>query len=404
MTSLRTLTERYGSPLYVYDLDRVLAARRDLVAALPPGCEVYYALKANPHPDLARALREGEGGCKAEISSTGELAAALAAGFDPDDVLYTGPGKTPTELREAVALGVRRFSAESLTDLRNIGEAALAQGTVASCLLRVNSETSSANTGIRMTGRPSQFGIDSETVADLAPDLRAVPGTTIEGLHLFSQSNAESEDALIGEMRHAVELAAHLEKELDSTLRLLDVGGGFAAPYGRHGDRGRYPRLRGALEEALDLWFPRWREGVPRLAVEAGRYLVGDSGTLVTTVGNVKHSRGQTFVVLDAGINTFGGMSSLGRTLPISVQIDAEVGEAKAFLAGPLCTPGDILGREVRIPDLRPGDLVAIPNAGAYGLTAGPLMFLGRPAPSEVVLLGGQVVSASRIDHVRRYV
>ncbi|MCP2243435.1 decarboxylase [Lentzea aerocolonigenes] len=399
MSLPKMLAQRHGSPLYVYDLDRVLAARRDLSDALPPGCDVYYALKANPHPDLARELRLG--GCKAEISSLGELASALTAGFDAGDVLYTGPGKTPSELDSAFALGVRRFSAESPTDLQHIGAAALRCGTVASCLLRINSETSAANTGIRMTGRPSQFGIDSETIAGLAAELRAVPGTTIEGLHLFSQSNAESEDALIGELSHAVELAAHLEKELDVTLGLLDIGGGFAAPYGRHGSRCLYPRLRPALESVLDEWFPRWCEGTPRLAVEAGRYLVGDSGTLVTTVSNMKTSRGKTFVVLDAGINTFGGMSGLGRTLPVSVEIDGD-GPRKAFLAGPLCTPGDILGREVPIPDLRPGDLVEIPNAGAYGVTASPLMFLGRPAPTEVVVRGGEVVSVSRIEHVRR--
>ena len=401
MSFHQTLVERHGSPLYVYDLDRVAAARRDLAAALPADCEIYYALKANPHPELVRELRSA--GCKAEISSSGELAAAAQAGFGPNDLLYTGPGKTPSELNGAVALGVQRFSVESLTDMRNIGAAATAHGRTASCLLRINSEVSSANTSIRMTGRPSQFGIDSETVGALVDDLRSVRGTEIEGLHLFSQSNAESEEALIGELEHAVQLAAHVQQELDIPLRLLDLGGGFAAPYGRHGNRPRYPQLRTRLESALDRCFPRWRSGAPRVAVEAGRHLVGDSGTLLTTVSYIKTSRSRTFVVLDAGINTFGGLSGLGRTLPVSVQIDGRAGTTTASLTGPLCTPGDVLGREVPIPDLRPGQLVAIPNAGAYGLTASPLMFLGRPAPAEVVVRGDTVVSVSRIEHDRRY-
>ncbi|MGW1818780.1 type III PLP-dependent enzyme [Streptomyces sp. NPDC002125] len=405
-TSLDELARIHGTPLYVYDLDRLDAARRDLFGWLPDACDVFYALKANPHPELVRALRPGDGrGCRAEISSTGELAAALEAGHAPEDMLYTGPGKTADELTEAIGHGVRLFSAESLTDLEHIGTAALARGAVADCLLRINSVTASAASGVRMTGKPTQFGIDSETIADLAPRLLSVPGTSVAGLHLFSQSNAADEAALIGEFRHTVEVASRIERELGIPLRLLDIGGGFAAPYGQHGERAAYPKLRAELESALDVHFPRWRQGAPRLAVESGRYLVGDCGTLLASVSNIKVSRGRTFVVLDAGINTFGGMSGLGRILPVSVRVESRGEETqRASLAGPLCTPGDILGREIEVPaGLRPGDLVAIPNTGAYGPTASLVMFLGRPAPGEAVVQGGEVLSVSRIEHVRTY-
>jgi diaminopimelate decarboxylase len=396
------LARRYGTPLYVYDLDRVRAARRDLFGWLPEGFEVFYAFKANPHIDLVRALRDGEGpACKAEISSTGELAAALEAGYAGSDILYTGPGKTPGELREAIGSGVRTFSAESLTDLEHIGRAAVRHGVVAECLLRINSVKAGASTSIRMTGAPTQFGIDSETIAGLARELRQVPGTSIAGLHLFSQSNARDEAALIGELTHTIEVAAAVQEELGVPLRLLDIGGGFSVPYAQAGERARYPKLRTELEAALDVHFPRWREGAPRLAVESGRYLAGDSGTLVARVSNVKVSRGKKFVILDAGINTFGGMSGLGRLLPVSVHIDADGEREQASLVGPLCTPGDVLGRQIEVPVLSPGDLVRIPNTGAYGPTSSLLMFLGRPAPAEVAVQAGEVVSASRIEHVR---
>ncbi|MGR3938642.1 type III PLP-dependent enzyme [Streptomyces sp. BRA346] len=404
--TLEELAGRYGTPLYVYDLDRIDAARRDLFGWLPEGAEVYYAFKANPHVDLVRALREGDGpACKAEVSSTGELTAALDGGYTGADILYTGPGKTPGELREAIARGVRTFSAESPGDLEHIGRAALAHGVVADCLLRVNSATASASTGIRMTGKPTQFGIDSETVAELAPRLRSVPGTSLAGLHLFSQSNAKDEDALIEEFRHTIEVAAQVEADLGVELRLLDIGGGFSVPYGRHGARDAYPKLRGELEAALDLRFPRWRRGDLRIAVESGRYLVGDSGTLLASVSNVKTSRDRRFVILDAGINTFGGMSGIGRILPVSIRIEGMEGDAevtgKGTLAGPLCTPGDLLAREIDLPELGEGDVVAIPNTGAYGPTASLLMFLGRPAPAEAVVRGGEVLSVSRIEHIR---
>ncbi|MFP3989455.1 type III PLP-dependent enzyme [Streptomyces sp. E11-3] len=401
-TDPEDLARRYGTPLYVYDLDRLRAARRDLFGWLPDGFEVFYAFKANPHVDLVRALREGEGpACKAEISSTGELAAALEAGYPGADILYTGPGKTPEELNTAIGSGVRTFSAESLTDLEHIGAAATRHGTVADCLLRINSAQASATTSIRMTGAPTQFGIDSETVAELAPKLREVPGTAIAGLHLFSQSNARDEEALIGELTHTIEVAAAIQDDLGVELRLLDIGGGFSVPYAQHGERAAYPKLKAELEAALDVHFPRWRQGAPRLAVESGRYLVGDSGTLVARVSNVKVSRGRKFVIADAGINTFGGMSGLGRLLPVTVSVEAGAETEKASLVGPLCTPGDVLGRQIEVPVLEAGDLVRIPNTGAYGPTSSLLMFLGRPAPAEAVVSAGELVSVTRIAHVR---
>jgi diaminopimelate decarboxylase len=96
-------------------------------------------------------------------------------------------------------------------------------------------------------------------------------------------------------------------------------------------------------------------------------------------------------------------MSGLGRLLPVSVHVEAGGEREKASLVGPLCTPGDVLGRQIEVPVLAPGDLVRIPNAGAYGPTSSLLMFLGRPAPTEITVAGGQVISVSRIEHVRSY-
>jgi diaminopimelate decarboxylase len=266
----------------------------------------------------------------------------------------------------------------------------------------VNSVTASAATSIRMTGTPSQFGFDSEKLGEALPHLRDLAHVDITGFHFFPLSNAFDEDNLIAEFRHTISVAAELAAEHGITLRHLDIGGGFAIPYGVPGERAEYPKLRDELGEALDLHLPGWRGGTPRIAVESGRFLVGGSGTLLAAVTNVKVSRGRKFVITDAGINTFGGMSGLGRLLPVAVRPDDDAGATeKASLAGPLCTPGDVLGREIALPPLEPGDLVAIPNTGAYGPTASLLMFLGRPAPTEVALRGGQVVAADRIEHTR---
>ncbi|GAA0401806.1 type III PLP-dependent enzyme [Streptomyces luteireticuli] len=398
------LARRYGTPLYVYDLDRVVAAQRDLRSSLPDGFTVYYSFKANPHPELARALREiPDGPCRAEVCSEGELDSALAAGFPAAEILYGGPGKTDGEITRAVAAGVRTFSVESPGDLRRVGTIARGHGVTADCLLRVNDTSSAGATSLRMTGAPSQFGIDRETLADEYAELAAVPGTRLVGLHFYPLSNARDEDGLIGEFRQSIATAAALHAELGLPLRVLDLGGGFAAPYAVPGERPVYGRLRAALEEALDTHLPQWRTGEIHLACESGRYLVGDCGELVLSVTNVKESRGRTFAVADGGVNTLGGMAGLGRLLPLAVRLDEEQGEEQgrgtctASLTGPLCTPGDILGRDVELPDPAPGDLVTVPNVGAYGATASLLLFLSRPAPVEAVVRGTETVSVTRL-------
>lgn len=397
------LTARFGSPLYVYDVDRLRAARADLQAALPTGATVFYSFKANPHPGIAAALRRpGAGGrpCRAEVCSTGELAAALEAGFEAPGILYTGPGKTAGEIDTALAAGVRTFSAESAGDLRRIGERAARYGVQAACLLRVNSAAAAATTSIRMTGTPSQFGFDAETLPELLPLLRSLPGVRIAGAHFFPLSNSRDEASLIAEFRETIAGAARLEADLGTPLEILDLGGGFAAPYSVPGHRPVYRELRAALEAALDEHFPRWRDGSLEVAFESGRYLAGDCGRLLTTVTNVKESRGRTFAVLDAGINTLGGMAGLGRLLPLSVEprpSDDGREAVQVSLAGPLCTPGDLLSRAVLMPVPAPGDVLAVPNVGAYGPTASLLHFLGRPAPVEVLLEGGRVRSATRL-------
>lgn len=402
MNRNQQLAARYGTPLYVYDLDQVHEARESLFDALPDGVEVYYALKANPHPEVARALRTGPGRtCRAEISSVGELAAALAAGFTAGECLYTGPGKTDQELTEAISLGVRMFSVESLTDLRHVGAVAERHGVLARCLLRINSTTASASSSIRMMGRPSQFGIDSETLPELMPVFTTVPGVRVVGAHFFTMSNAADEASLIAEYEHVLTLAAKLAAEVGLPLEFLDIGGGFSSPYAAPGQRARYDKLRTELTSLLDLHLPGWRTGETRIACESGRYLVGGSGSLLCGVVNIKESRGKKFVILDAGINAVGGMAGLGRLLPVSVGLDGKDAEENVSLVGPLCTPGDTLGREVGVPALRVGDVVTVPNVGAYGLSASLTGFLSRPVPVEVVLRGGEVVSATRLENRR---
>jgi diaminopimelate decarboxylase len=399
----RDLADRFGTPTYIYDLDMVAQARDALFASLPDEFDVFYAMKANPHPDVARELRASDRTCRAEISSIGELHSAIAAGFAPDECMYTGPGKTDVELDKAIGMGVRMFSVESLTDLQHVGAAADRADVLAKCLLRINSMSATSSTSIRMMGKPSQFGIDSETLPALMPALNSVPGARVVGAHFFSMSNAKDESSLVSELAHAIALAAQLQQEVGLPLEFLDLGGGFSSPYAVPGQRASYVKLKDELERLLDLHLPRWRDGELHLACESGRYLVGSSGVLLCGVVNIKESRGSKFVILDAGINAVGGLSGIGRLLPAAVGLDGADGTDVGSLVGPLCTPADTLGKSVNLPSLSVGDVVTVPNVGAYGVTASPLSFLGRPAPNEIVMRGDELISVSRLDYQRAY-
>lgn len=404
--TLRRLVERYGSPLYVYDLARVRTALEDLHAYLPQPSRIYYSLKANPHPGLVAELRRG-GAC-AEVTSRGELAAALEAGHPAGALMYSGPGKVRAELDEAIAAGMRTFSVESFGDLERTGAAAHAQGVTADCVLRINAAGAPGEAGLRMTGGPSQFGFDLDDLAEHKARL-LVKGTRITGMHFFPLTNARDEAGLCAELAQSVRTAAQLREELGIPLHLLDLGGGFASPYATPGERPVYQGLRTALSTVLDEHLPGWRDGEPVIAFESGRYLVGDSGLLVTTVTDVKNSRGSAYAVLDSGVNHLGGLSGLGRLLPLRAQPLAapdphrdgerpeDAGPDTVTLAGPLCTPADILARAAELPGVRPGDLLAFPNVGAYGLSASLLGFLGHPAPAEILVDGHEIVSTTRL-------
>ncbi|MER6091800.1 alanine racemase [Streptomyces bluensis] len=430
--TLRRLVDRYGSPLYVYDLARVRTALEDLRASLPQPARIYYSLKANAHPCLVAELRRG--GARAEVTSRGELAVALQAGHPAAELMYSGPGKVPAEIDEAIAAGLRTFSAESFGDLERIGAAADARGVTADCVLRINAAGAPGQDGPWTTGGPYRFGFDLDDLAEHGARL-LVKGVRIIGTHFVPLSNAGNEDVLLAELAQGVRTAARLRDELGIPLHLLDLGGGFAAPYATPGERPVYPGLRRALCAVLDEHLPGWRHGEPVVAFESGRHLVGDSGRLVVTVTDVRNSCGTTYAVLDAGVNHLGGLPGPGRLLPLAAQplaaqpltaqpltaqpltaqpltaldrVADDTGDTGAAepsfvtLAGPLCTPADVRSRAVDLPGARPGDLLVLPNVGAYGLSASLPGFLGHPAPVEVVVDGGETVSATRLTLSRR--
>jgi diaminopimelate decarboxylase len=391
------------TPAYVYDLAVVRANHAALRAGLPAPSRRYYSLKANPHPALVAALAAE--GCCAEICSSGELAAALSAGVPADRILYTGPGRRDDELAEAVKAGVTWFSADSPHAIEQLDRVAGPLGGTAEVLLRVNDKVPAAGQGLTMTGVASQFGADAEWIESDPAAFRDRPHARIAGFHLYMGSNVTGVDALTAQFGTAIGTARRLRDVLGVQVRLLNLGGGFGAPFGRDGVNADLTGLADAVAGLLDDGFPGWRDEAPLVAFESGRFLTATAGSLYTRVLDVKESHGQPVVVLESGINHLGGMSGLRRLPPLVPTLDGGgAGDplSGAIVAGPLCTPLDTWARAANLPAVRAGDVLRVPNVGAYGLTASLLAFLAHPAPHEIVVDSDRIVDASQLTLVRQ--
>jgi diaminopimelate decarboxylase len=401
------LASRYGTPLYVYDLAVIRQARRDLAGGLPVGSRVLNSLKANPLPAVVAELARM--GCGADVSSPRELDIALAAGIVPPDVLYTGPAKTAQEVSHALARDVRLFSAESPTDLALLSRCARAAGTRARALLRLNPSAYPTGAGLPMGGLPSQFGSDVAWVR-AQPGSFAAPSVRVVGAHIYTGTGAADVGTLLSWMASGLEAAREAADALGLTWEVIDLGGGFGHPFVTSGRRPDLAGLGAGLTRLIEQAFPPPYR--PECVFESGRYLAAGAGQLVLRVQDIKESKGERFVLVDGGVNVIGGLSALRRVPPITAEaIPVSPGAGRTEtesaarspglvrLVGPLCTTVDVLHRNMNVGQLAVGDLLVVPNAGAYGLTASLVAFLGRVAPAEVCIDGSRVVSATRLEY-----
>ncbi|MBW8805752.1 MAG: pyridoxal-dependent decarboxylase, exosortase A system-associated [Catenulisporales bacterium] len=384
------LAARVGStPFFAYDralvADRVAAVR----GALPAGIHLSYAVKANPMPALLQHLSGLVDGF--DVASGLELRAALDTGVRPTAVSFAGPGKTTAELAQAVAAGVT-VELESELELARVRAAAAEAGVAARVAVRVNPDFAVRGSGMRLGGGPQQFGVDAERVPELLATMGAMGDSDLEfqGFHVFAGSQNLRAEEICEAQRRTVDLVLALAEHAPAPVRYVNVGGGFGIPYT-------------ARDTALDLApigenLAKLTEvvaaGLPgaRIAVELGRYLVGEAGVYVTRVLDRKASRGKVFLVVDGGLHhqlaasgNFG--QAIRRNYPIAVanRVDDPAG-ARVSVVGCLCTPLDLLGDDVELPAADVGDLIVLFQAGAYGLTASPTAFLSHPAPVEVLV------------------
>lgn len=376
--ALPSIAAAVGTPVYVYSANTIRARYRRLENAFTGvPHHIHFAMKANSNLSVLRLLQEL--GAGVDIVSGGELYRANEAGFGGGDVVFSGVGKTTRELDLALEHRVLLINVESEAELYALNAVAQKRGVVAGVAIRVNPEVTvdTPHEYISTGQKGAKFGIPIDDVARIASVISELPHVKLMGLgmHLGSQI------ATVDPMREALpRLLAAIEtvRSQGHELRFVDVGGGLSVPYEgeAEADVEGYARVIGEAVAGIGL----------ELLLEPGRFLVAESGVLVTEVLYRKHAAGKDFVVTDAGMN------DLMRPMLYSAyhHIEAVVANestVKADVVGPICESGDFFAKGRILGDVSAGALLAIHTTGAYGYAMAS-NYNSRPRPAEVLVDG----------------
>lgn len=402
--ALLAAAARFGTPLYVYDLDRIRARILSLQGLFGGRFGVSHAVKSNPNIGLLTGIADLVDWFDA--SSFAEVERAMAAGCPAGRISFSGPAKRLEEIRRAVKLGVGELVLESLREARAADGFAAAFGQKQAVVLRINPAAVPRQFGVNMAGKPSQFGIDEEELEPALDAIAALPNLDLKGFHIYSASNSLSADAIAENFTIFTALFRRAVAHTGRPPEKLIFGAGFGVPYLPQDRPLDMEALSALVCPAIDALLAEPMFSESRLILELGRWLVGPFGWLVSSVIAEKASRGTEFRILDAGFNThlaaWGMMGSvIRRNWRIRNLSNPDGAPGLYTLVGPLCTTIDTLATKLELPALAEGDLIAIDNSGAYGLTASPTRFISHPEPREVLLEGGAMreVTESLLNH-----
>lgn len=386
--SLTCLAEQIGStPFYAYDR-RLISARVALLrATLPADIHLHYAIKANPMAAVVQHMADLVDGF--DVASVGEMKTVLDTAMPPGKISFAGPGKSADALRQAAAAGVV-VNLESEREMELLALAGAELGVRPRVAVRVNPDFELKSSGMKMGGGPKPFGVDAERVPLMLARMKELP-LEFYGFHIFCGSQNLRSDALMEAQRNTFALAKRLAADAPGPVKLLNLGGGFGIPY----FPGEQPLDLAAVGAHLAGLMPDARRDFPEaeFVIELGRYLVGEGGMYVSRVIERKQSRGQVFLITDGGLHhhlaasgNFGQVIRKNYPVVVGNRV-AHQGEAQlASVVGPLCTPLDILADKMALGHAEEGDLIAVLQSGAYGLTASPTAFLSHPLPVEVLV------------------
>jgi diaminopimelate decarboxylase len=380
--AIERIAKEVGTPCYVYShatLSRHYRAFDGAFQSVPH--IVAFAMKANSNLAILRLMaKEGSG---ADIVSGGELYRALKAGIPPSKIVFAGVGKSRDELRYALETDILMFNVESSPELRALDEVAAEVGRKARVALRVNPDIDPKTHPYISTGlKKSKFGFSADRVLDEYKLASSLPHIDVVGVHAHIGSQLTEVAPFVDALKKVLDLVETI-KAHGASIRYVNIGGGLGITYSDE-----VPPLPQEFATALS---PLIRDLKCVLIMEPGRVIVGNAGILVTRVLYRKEGDAKRFVIVDAAMNDLIRPSLYGayheikpvRELPGAGQVTVDV-------VGPVCESGDFLAKDRTMPEVRPGDLLAVMSAGAYGFTMAS-NYNSRPRVPEVLVNDGEL-------------
>ena len=385
------LAEQYGTPLWVYSKSFLVGQLKQIQTAFAEVEPVIcYSVKANSTLGVLKVMRDA--GSSFDVVSGGELYRVKAAGGDTTKVVFAGVGKTDEEIRFALENNILMFDVESEQELDAIAAVAGSMNVVGRVALRLNPDIDAKTHAKTTTGKKgNKFGMDIERFRELAAKVLQDKRLALKGIHMHLGSPILTTDPYEAAGKKAIEVVDALRKD-GHEINWINLGGGFGISY--RGSEGL------PAEAYAKVIVPAVKAAKCRLALEPGRFVVGNSCILVSRVVYTKREGGKLFVIQDGGMNDLvrpAMYDSFHRVWPVqpSIEMPADLegeiaGCEKTDVVGPVCESSDYFAKDRYLPPMKRGDLMAIFSAGAYG-TAMSSNYNSRPRGAEILIDGTDV-------------
>lgn len=357
------LAQRFGTPLYVYSYHTIIDHFHKLQVAFreiePIIC---YSVKANSNLAILKALVDKSAGL--DIVSGGELFRAIQVGCPSEKIVYASVGKTEKEIEEAIKLGILFFNVESVPELENINRIAKELNKVTRVAIRINPDVEPKTHKFITTGKiTNKFGIDFVTARKILLLRDKFSNLNISGLHIHIGSQITESEPFVEAIKKVIKFIEELKVKLID-LEYLNIGGGLGIVYDKE-----TPQTAQKFSQKI---LPLLKRAKLKIILEPGRFIVGNSGILVTKILYIKSTPKKKFVIVDAGMNDLVRPALYGayhQILPIRYTLNAIRSPEKVDIVGPICESADFFAKNRRLPKVKEGDYLAIMGAGAYGFS-----------------------------------